>query len=67
MNTPISQQDFKTLLHHLSLDLKLNYIPPRILIKNTSLQAFWYKVLSSVLYLNHKLFQFNLGTTSLCW
>ena len=39
MNTPISQQDFKTLLHHLSLDLKLNYIPPRILIKNTSLQA----------------------------
>ena len=66
MSTPTSQQYFKTLFPHLNLDWKLIYLLPRILTKNTSLRAFQYKVLKNVLYLNHKLFQFKVSTTSLC-
>ena len=66
MRTPTSQQCFKILFPHLNLDWKLIYLLPRILTKNTSLRAFQYKVLNNVLYLNHKLFQFKVSTTSLC-
>ena len=66
MSTPTRQQYFKTLFFHLNLDWKLIYLLPRILTKNTSLRAFQYKVLNNVLYLNHKLFQFRVSTTSLC-
>ena len=52
---------------HLNLYWKLIYLLPRILTKNTSLRAFQYKVLNHVLYLNHKLFQCRISTTSLCW
>ena len=65
-STPTSQQYFKTLLPHLYLDWKLINLLPRILTKNTSLRAFQYKVLNNVLYLDHKLFQFRVSTTSLC-
>ena len=51
---------------HLNLYWKLIYLLPRILIKNTFLRAFQYKVLNNMLYLNHKLFQFRVTTTSLC-
>ena len=51
---------------HLNLNWKLIYPLPWILNDNTSLRAFWYKVLNNVLYLNHKLFQFKVCTTSLC-
>ena len=66
MSTTISQQYFKTLFPHLNLGWKLIYLLPRILTKNTSLTAFQYKVLNNELYLNHKLFQFKVSTTSLC-
>ena len=66
MSTPRSQQYFKTLFPHLNLDWKLIYLLPQILTKNTSLRASRYKVLNNVLYLNLKLFQFKVGTTSLC-
>ena len=66
MSTPTWQQYFKTLFSHLNLDWRLIYLLPRILTKNTSLRAFQYKVLNNVLYLNHKLFQFRVSTTSLC-
>ena len=66
MSTPTPQQYFKTLFPHLNLDWKLIYLLPRILTSNTSLRAFQYKVLNNVLYLNHKLFQFKISTTSLC-
>ena len=66
MRTPTSHQCFKILFPHLNLDWKLIYLLPRILTKNTSLRAFQYKVLKNVLYLNHKLFQFKVSTTSLC-
>ena len=42
------------------------YLLPRILAKNTSFRAFQYKVLNNMLYLNLKLFQFRVSTTSLC-
>ena len=42
------------------------YLLLRILTKNTSLRAFQYKVLNNVLYVNYKLFQFRVSTTSLC-
>ena len=64
MSTPTSKQYFQTLFPHLNLDWKLIYLLPRILTKNTSLSAFQYKVLNNVLYLNLKLFQFKLSTTS---
>ena len=41
------------------------YLQPRILAKNTSFRAFQYKVLNNMLYLNLKLFQFRVSTTSL--
>ena len=66
MSTPTSQQYFKTLIPHLNLDWKLIYLLPRKLTKNPSLRAFQYKVLKNMLYLNHKLFQFKVSTTSLC-
>ena len=66
MSTPTSQQCFKTFFPHLNLDWKLISLLPQILTKNTSLRAFQYKVLNNVLYLNHKLFQFKVSTTSLC-
>ena len=66
MSTPTSQHYFKILFPHLNLDWKLIYLLPQILTKNTSLRAFQYKVLNNVLYLNHKLFQFKISTTSLC-
>ena len=66
MSTPRSQQYFKTLFPHLNLDWKLIYLLPQILTKNTSLRASRYKFLNNVLYLNLKLFQFKVGTTSLC-
>ena len=62
MGTPTSQQCFKTLFLHLNLDWKLIYLLPRTLTKST----FQYKVLNNELYLNHKLFQFTVSTTSLC-
>ena len=65
MSTPTSQQYLKTLFPYLNLDWKLIYHLPRILTKNTSLRAFQYKVLNNVLYLNLKLFQFKVSTTSL--
>ena len=52
---------------HLNLNWKLIYLLPRILTKNTSLRTFQYKVLNKVLYLNHKLFQVKISTTSLCF
>ena len=66
MSTPTSKQYFQTLFPHLNLDWKLIYLLPRVLTKNASLSAFQYKVLNNVLYLNLKLFQFKLSTTSLC-
>ena len=66
MSTLTSQQYFKTLFLHVSVDWKLIYFLPRTLTKNTSSRAFQYKVLNNVLYLNHKLFQFRVSTTSLC-
>ena len=66
MSTPTSQQHFKTLFPHLNLDWKIIYLLSQILIKNTSLRAFQYKVLNDVLYLNHELFQFRVTTPSLC-
>ena len=66
MRTPTSQQCFKILFPHLNLDWKLIYLLPRILTKNTSLRAFQYKVLNSVLYLNLKLFQFKVSAISIC-
>ena len=66
ISTPTAQQYFKTLFPHLNFDWKLIYLLPRILTKNISLRDFQYKVLNNVLYLNHKLFQFKVSTTSLC-
>ena len=66
MNTTTSQQYFKTLFLHLNLDWELIYLLTQILTKNTSLRTFQYKVLNNVLYLNFKLFQFKVSTTSLC-
>ena len=66
MSTPTSQQYFKTLFPHQNLDWKLIYLLPRILTKNTSLRAFQYKVLNSVLYLNLMLFQFKVSAISFC-
>ena len=66
MSTRTSQQYFKNLFPHLNIDWKLIYLQPRILTKNTSLRAFQYKFLNNVLYLNHKIFQFKVSTTSLC-
>ena len=65
MSTPASQQYFKTLFLHMNLDWKFIYLLPRILTTTTSLRAFQYKVLNNVLYLNYKLFQFKVSTTSL--
>ena len=66
MSRSTSQQYCKTLFPHLNLDWKLIYFLLRILTKNTSLRAFQYKVLNSVLYLNHKFFHFRVSITSLC-
>ena len=65
MNTPTSGQYFKTLSIHLNVDLKLIYLLPQILSKNTSLRAFQYKVMNNVLFLNHKFFQYRFSTTFL--
>ena len=65
MSTSTSQQYFKTLFPHLNLDWKLIYLLPRVLTKNNSSRAFRFKVLNKVLYLNYKLFQFRVSTTSL--
>ena len=51
---------------HLNRDWKLIYLLPQILTKNNSLKAFQYKVLNNVLYLNLKLSQFKVSTTSWC-
>ena len=66
MSTPTSQQYFKTLFPRLNLDWKLMYLLPQILPKNTSLRSFQYKILNNVLYLNHKLFQLKVSTTTFC-
>ena len=65
MSTSTSQQYFKTLFPHLNLDWKLIYLLPRVLTKNNSLRAFRFKVLNKVLYLNYKLVQFRVSTTTL--
>ena len=51
MSTPTSQQHFKTLFPHLNLDWKIIYLLSQILIKNTSLRAFQYKVLNDVFWI----------------
>ena len=66
LETPTSQQYFKTLFPQLNVDWKPIYILSRILTNKISLRAFQYKVLNNVLYLNLKLFHFQVRTTSLC-
>ena len=66
ISIPTSQQYFKYLFSHVSLDWKPIYLLVQILTKNTLWRAFQYKVLNNVLHLNHKLFQFRASTIYLC-
>ena len=63
-NKPTSQIYFEKKFHWKELDWRVIYALPRNVITNTYLRSFQYKILNNVIYLNEKLFVFELSTTS---
>ena len=62
---PTSQKYFEKLFPNLSFTWKDNYILPRMIMINTRLRVFQYKVLNNALYLNKHLYIFRLSDTKL--
>ena len=63
-NRPTSQIYFEKKFDLKELEWRVIYTLLRKVTTNTYLRSFQYKVLNNVLYLNEKLFDFGLSTTS---
>ena len=65
-NKLTSQIFFEKKFASKNLDWRVIYTSPRKVTTNTYLRSFQYKILNNILYLNEKLFVFELSTTSSC-
>ena len=65
-NRPTSQIYFEKKFDSKELEWRVIYTLLRKVTTNTYLRSFQYKILNNVLYLNEKLFDFGLSTTSSC-
>ena len=63
---PTSQLYFEKVLGHGKVQWGKVYMLPRIVTKEPSLRSFQYKILNNILYLNERLFKFNIVDSPLC-
>ena len=63
---PTSQLYFEKVLGFDKVEWEKVYILPRIVTIESSLRLFQYKILNNILYLNERLFKFNIVDTPLC-
>ena len=64
---PNSQLYYKNVFQNSNLDWKAIYMLPRIVIKDSRLRLFQYKLLNIVLYLPKMLFKFGKNNSPLCF
>ena len=63
---PTSQVYFEKVLGFSRVEWKKVYMLPRIVTIDSSLRSFQYKILSNILYLNERLYKFNIVDSPLC-
>ena len=63
---PISQLYFEKVLGFGKVEWKKVYMLPRIVTIDSSLLSFQYKILNNILYLNERLYKFNIVKSPLC-
>ena len=66
INTPTSQNSLTKLLDLENVDWKKVYMLPRRVTIESSLRSFQYKILNNILYLNDRLYKFNIVDSPLC-
>ena len=66
LSVPAAQRSLKRVLELTDIDWTKIYTLPRITTIESSLKTFQYKILNNILYLNERLFKFNVVESPLC-
>ena len=61
-----AQSSLESSLHLTNADWKKVYMLPRLTMIESSLRSFQYKILNNILFLNERLYKFNVVTSPLC-